>query len=305
MMDQIPLPMPATGLSPEPTKRVQRPMSWHPDSSHLQSHMPQAQPVPHLQPPQQPAPSNAFHLSAQGRWNDQTLPNYQHMSPMPPPYSCQTSPVTFSPLSLPSNDVHSQPYYYVDGQAWSLPHQQVPSYVSPAVDSCSISPALESNMDYSESFPPLFPTANAVTATPDGDGSQDSAASEWRSFVEHGFDKTFPPTPENLPQMQVKPAVHPEEPAPYEPLAESEDDGEILVGMGLYDTPDKHDADPGLNNYRSTLSSLLGGGAPKVPEQAGKGLKLEETWQPPESDDEEDDDDDEKKEKEQDNTAKA
>lgn len=268
-------------------------MSWHPDSSHFQPQPPHAQSLPHLQPPQQPTLSNAYHLSAQGRLNDQTLPGYQHSSPMPPSYSCQTSPVTFSPLSLPSNDIHSQPYYCIDGQAWSLPPQQVPSYVSPAVDSCNISPALESNLDYSESFPPLFPATNAATTMPSADGSQGSAGSEWRSFVEHGFDKRFPPTPENLPQMQVKPAVQSEEPAPYEPLPESEDDGEILVGMGLYDAPDKHEADPGLNNYRSTLSSLLGGGAPKVPEPVGKGLKLEETWQPPESDDEDEDGDEE------------
>ena len=161
-------------------------------------------------------------------------------------------------------------------------------------------------MDSSESFPPLFSAANAATTMPNGDGSQSSAASEWRSFVEHGFDKTFPPTPENVPQMQVKPAVQSEEPAPYEPLAESEDDGEILVGMGLYDTPDKHEADPGLNNYRSTLSSLFGGGAPNVPGQGGKGLKLEETWQPPESDDEDEDEEEVvKDEKEQDNAENA
>lgn len=76
---------------------------------------------------------------------------------------------------------------------------------------------------------------------------------------------------------------------PYEPLDESEDEGEILVGMGLYDAPDKYEADPGLNNYRSSLSSLLGGGAPRLRDSPGKGLKLEETWQPPESDDEEED----------------
>lgn len=282
-MDHIPLPVPATGLSPEPTKRSQRPVSWHPDSSHFQAHQQYGQSLPQPQPPQQPL-ANAYHLSAQGRWNDQTLPNYQQMSPMPASYSCQASPVTFSPLSLPSNDVHSQPCYYVDSQGWSLPQQQVPNYVSPPVDSCSISPALESNMDYAETFPPLFP---ATMANPSTDSSQGSASSEWRSFVEHGFDRTFPPTPENLPQMQLKPAVQMEEPAPYEPLPEPEDDSEILVGMGLYDAPDKQGADPGLSNYRSTVSSLLGG-APKLPE-AGKGLKLEETWQPPESDDEDED----------------
>lgn len=53
-----------------------------------------------------------------------------------------------------------------------------------------------------------------------------------------------------------------------------EDDGKELVGMGLYDAPDPTSAWGGLT------------------EATGKGLKLEETWQPPEADDEEEDDDD-------------
>lgn len=125
-----------------------------------------------------------------------------------------------------------------------------------------------------------------------GDGPRiSSSASDWRDFVEHGFDRTSPPTPENLPQVQhIKTALASEEATPYQQLQESEDEGEVLVGMGLYDAPEKCEADPGLNNYRSTLSSLLGGGAPKLNESPGKGLKLEETWQPPETDDEDEDD---------------
>lgn len=55
-----------------------------------------------------------------------------------------------------------------------------------------------------------------------------------------------------------------------------EDSGKELVGMGLYDLPD------------SSLdwTSPLG-------EATGKGLKLEETWQPPEDEDEDEEDEDE------------
>lgn len=53
-----------------------------------------------------------------------------------------------------------------------------------------------------------------------------------------------------------------------------EDDGKELVGMGLYDAPDP--------------TSAWGGFA----ESTGKGLKLEETWQPPEADDDDDEDED-------------
>jgi hypothetical protein len=51
-------------------------------------------------------------------------------------------------------------------------------------------------------------------------------------------------------------------------VMEEEDDGKELVGMGLYDLPD-------------STSSWNG---------TGKGLKLEETWQPPEDDDDDESD---------------
>ena len=67
---------------------------------------------------------------------------------------------------------------------------------------------------------------------------------------------------------------------------EDEDEGEILIGMGLYDPPDKFDTDPTLETYRNSVAGLLGA-AYKYPEPTGKGLKLEDAWEPPESDDEE------------------
>lgn len=54
-----------------------------------------------------------------------------------------------------------------------------------------------------------------------------------------------------------------------------DDDGEKLVALGLYDAPEPSLSWGALNN-----------------EGTGKGLKLEETWQPPEADDEEEEDDD-------------
>ncbi|KAF2681541.1 hypothetical protein K458DRAFT_243789, partial [Lentithecium fluviatile CBS 122367] len=62
----------------------------------------------------------------------------------------------------------------------------------------------------------------------------------------------------------------------HTPDEEMEDSGKELVGMGLYDIPDL---------------SLEWDSAQVEP--TGKGLKLEETWQPPEEDDNEEDDDDE------------
>lgn len=63
--------------------------------------------------------------------------------------------------------------------------------------------------------------------------------------------------------------------------------------MGLYDTPEPTktlSSDPQLDNYRTLMMSHLLGAGRRV-EPTGKGLKLEETWNPPPSDDEEEDDD--------------
>ncbi|KOS19228.1 hypothetical protein ESCO_000460 [Escovopsis weberi] len=113
---------------------------------------------------------------------------------------------------------------------------------------------------------------------------------DWNGFVMQGYDTTSPPTPDTfltamtttqLPQPAITEAY-------YQTPDEPEDDGEILVGMGLYD--DKREEDPQLNNYRYTVSSLLGTTF-RPQEPRGKGLKLEETWEPPKSDDEEEEED--------------
>lgn len=81
--------------------------------------------------------------------------------------------------------------------------------------------------------------------------------------------------------------VSSEDSIPYQPLDDSEEEGEILIGMGLYDAPDKADEDPELDNYRTSASHLLG-----TTYRRGQGLKLEEAWEPPATDDEEDEEDD-------------
>lgn len=110
---------------------------------------------------------------------------------------------------------------------------------------------------------------------------------EWESFVAHGFDRcTAPPTPEDFVQApRAEPRLQSEESIPYQPLESDEEEGEILYGMGLYDTPEKPDIDTQLGYHRSTISSLLGN-AYTYPEPTGKGLKLEDAWEPPASDDE-------------------
>lgn len=71
-----------------------------------------------------------------------------------------------------------------------------------------------------------------------------------------------------------RPSSHEDDPDEDE---EMEDSGKELVGMGLYDLPE-----PSLSWNSSSLV-----------EGTGKGLKLEETWQPPEEDEEDEDEEDE------------
>jgi hypothetical protein len=122
---------------------------------------------------------------------------------------------------------------------------------------------------------------------------------DWENFATNGFDDvTAPPTPNDfLPIQQPDPSFEADESIPYHSLEDSDEPGEVLVGMGLYDAPEKSPAsDPHLDNYRSSImSQLLGPGyrKPETPVATGKGLKLEETWNPPPSDDGEDEDGDE------------
>lgn len=260
-----------------PQTRSSRPVSWHP-SSYPQYQMPMS--APYQQQYTQDLATQYPFPSAMD--NDMSSAYHQpHFSPVPA-FSCSTSPnASFSPLSLPYNNFDSTPYLPVEG--WNLPRQQVPSYVS-----------ANAAVGGTEPFP-------ALTA----DFAPDSTAAAWATFASQGFNSTSPPTPENLPQsQQPQPAVTSEESIPYQALDDPEDDGEILVGMGLYDAPEKVEDDPSLSHSRSAISSLFGSSY-RPTEGTGKGLKLEEAWQPPESDDDEDEDDDADSDEVEDSTTPA
>ncbi|KAL4726079.1 hypothetical protein ACLX1H_006756 [Fusarium chlamydosporum] len=197
--------------------------------------------------------------------------NYPHYSPMMGSTSCGTSPLAFSHLSLPYQPADNMAYNPYQGTVMS---QHSPS-ASSVLDARSM------------------PATSAPVDTTYNNGW------DWNTFIMHGFGSTTPPTPESLPQSHLSQPVVSED-IQYQPLEDaSEEEGEILVGMGLYDAPEKFNEDPQLNNYRSTVSSLLGSSF-RSHEPSGKGLKLEETWEPPKSDDEEDEDDEEEEEEDKD-----
>ncbi|KAF6843810.1 hypothetical protein CMUS01_01729 [Colletotrichum musicola] len=247
---------------PEYTARPSRPLSWHPSTfQHQQHKLPVQQ---HLSQYPFPSASSAYH-------DCDSFPAYQQFPPTPAAYSCNTSPtVSFSPLSIPFGAYDGSAYLPVEG--WNVPQQAPPAYVSSETAGYA-----------SEPFPALSTTLPDLTPS--------STSTSWNAYPMNGFPSTSPPTPETLPQaQQAQPIVPNEDTIPFQPLDEPEEEGEILIGMGLYDAPDKYDNDPQLDASRSAMSSLLGGYVAR--EGTGKGLKLEESWQPPESDDEDTNDED-------------
>ncbi|KEY69805.1 hypothetical protein S7711_03781 [Stachybotrys chartarum IBT 7711] len=269
MMNEVQLPgqQPAMdyvsmGLGQEshnqPSARTARPVSWHP-STHLQPRLYSYQQT------QYPLSTPSMHTENQDMFSQ------PHFSPMMASYSNNTSPCsTFSPLPLPTSHGADVSHYF--------------SADRPDMDQRSLSlfAGVPDNQGFVEAFPAFDNTMN------DNGSSQ---TLDWNAFVMHGFNNTSPPTPESfLPVQQAQPVLSDQSTA-RATMDDQEDDGEILVGMGLYDQPEKYEEDPHLNNYRSTVSSLLGSGfRPREPQ--GKGLKLEETWEPPKSEDEEEDDED-------------
>lgn len=250
--------MPEYGTQPRPS----RPLSWHPSTFQLQQ--------PNMTVPQHMA-QYPFPPTTSAYQESDSYYAYQKFPPTPAAYSCNTSPVaSFSPLSLPFGTYDTTAYLPVEG--WNIPQQAPPAYVSSEL------------AGYAEPFPSLPTTLPDLTPS--------STSTHWSSYAMDGFTSTSPPTPETLPlAQQPQPIVPNEDTIPYQPLDEPEEEGEILVGMGLYDAPDKYEDDPQLDASRSAMSSLLG--MPCRPQEGtGKGLKLEESWQPPESDDEDADEED-------------
>jgi hypothetical protein len=236
-----------------------RPVSWH-ASSQLA--------------PQASHPSHAYPLSGYGF--NSTFNTHEQLSTQAV-YSGYTTPAsTFSPLSQPFTDYRQSSYQFTEDSFFP------------------------NNLDTTcNGYPPYHTSIAAEQADSHCFSSSDNmdptmySHFDWDNFATNGFDAaSAPPTPEYfLPIQQPDPTFEAEESIPYQPL-EDDEPGEVLVGMGLYDTPEKvPDSDPHLDNYRALMmSQLLGTPYKKIepPVSTGKGLKLEETWNPPTSDDEED-----------------
>ncbi|KAJ9148343.1 hypothetical protein NKR23_g5102 [Pleurostoma richardsiae] len=238
---------------PTSSKKSARPLSWHPSS-----YMPQ----PQLQSHQSPTPQYPFPAYESEFFQSHQFP------PTPAVYSGYTSPsVAFSPLSLPYSGYDASQYF--PSGSWSV---SAPQATTPSLVTTSSADSALCNFDSIEPLDYGVPTY--VSAT-------------WNATTPGALSHfTAPPTPENFPlPQQSQPAISAEESIPYLPLEnDDESGGEVLVGMGLYDSPEKD-----VDLFRSTVSQLLGSPYPKP---TGKGLKLEDAWEPPAMVDDEDDDED-------------
>jgi hypothetical protein len=199
----------------------------------------------------------------------------------PAVYSGYASPAsTFSPLSQPFTDYRQQAFQYTNDSFFPNTYDTGSNNYNFYQPPEATQQVETNNFSTSESMDPTM-----------------YSHFEWDNFAANGFNSTTaPPTPENfLPIQQPDPSFEAEEEIPYHSLEDPEP-GEVLVGMGLYDAPEKSPAfDPSLDEYRALMmSQLLGTPYRKneLPAATGKGLKLEETWNPPPSDDGEDDDED-------------
>lgn len=273
MLEQPYLPTPGPEVYAnsyyEPIKRAARPVSWHPSSQLPQAHLQQFQQQYSMptQESQYPFPS-CFDY-------DTYAPT--QMPPTPAAYSAYNSPVSFSPLVLPSYTTYELPQQQsYNSPCWSM--SAAPVATSMPGMTQAPTPAFTTAASYTPSCPPSFVEAEAETAY---------SPVSWTNIPATGYSQnvTAPPTPEEPAKIQqADPVVVKHEAVSYltpdEVKVEDEEEGDILIGLGLYDPPEK------------LHSGLLGASF----EPTGKGLKLEDAWEPPVEEEEEDDDDAESEE---------
>ncbi|KAK8041376.1 hypothetical protein PG994_014383 [Apiospora phragmitis] len=251
-LQQMQMAEPSYESYQEPTKRSGRPVSWHPSTQFQQLQMAMYQQYP----PQQLDYSQYMMPTPTQYTEADIYAAYQQLPSTPAIYSGHTSPVaTLSPVSLP---------YTTNAQ---------------------------------EPVPPQYVAAADTWATPAHFDAVPYGSSYGSSHESTPPQGTIPPPhrPRQRPFSQLldqNPQCRLRELSLYQAEEEPEEEGEILIGMGLYDTPDKSDMDPQLDHYRTSTSNLLGSTYRK-----GAGLKLEEAWGPPKED--EDDEEDAESEEEE------
>ena len=168
-------------------------------------------------------------------------------------------------------------YFSLDGSSVSYQQQPMPynQYNSTGLSlDTTYQSALPFGPQYYMQYPSM-PLAQASSTTSAIGYPTQAWAESLRPFPTH----TAPPSPDFLP-IQNPMDVWDGSLGPVNPLPRKQ--SKELVGMGLYDQPDRTSFSMGSINESYV-------GSYGIDPQQGKGLKLEETWEPPEEDKESDD----------------
>ena len=257
------------------------------------------------------------------RATTQTIPRqrtslYQQCLQVPEATDCSTRPFswhpsTFSANQQPSscNSQFSQRASYKSYSAYGLdgnttPNSQVGVQVygglsSPWHYGDGVNSLYEPSQDYQINNPrsmsminttnDYFDQTNSLYTSPLEQVSESYpifspvpyAPSTWTSSLSTFSNQTAPATPELLPNQEI--LVAPQNDT-LEQASLPKKESKELIGMGLYDGPDRNSW-----SFDSMLGEPTTLFASQQPESTGKGLKLEETWEPPEEEDDSDDDD--------------
>ncbi|MCJ1247359.1 hypothetical protein MMC30_004573 [Trapelia coarctata] len=236
-----------------------RPVSWHPSSMGLN----------------RPAHRTSTHETSR-----QSMAAYQTMAVNGLP-----TPMTQPDLN---NDLPVDPFFSLDNS--NIPYQQ-PAMAQQAYTSAGLS----LDTTYQSCFPlghAALPQYTTVPASSDYStySPMNFATQSWAESLSAFPSYTAPPTPDYLPMQHPADIWQGVETTEKPALAKSQ--SKELVGMGLYDTPDRTSF-----SLDSLADSRTGRpGAYPHHESLGKGLKLEETWQPPEDEEDEEEEDEEEEE---------
>ena len=223
-----------------------RPMSWHPSAHSLQH------------------PGFSIQHSF----------NHPRYSAMTDQQSLATEELA-TPVIPPNMENSFVPAYVgADGSYGMYPSSLMDVY-SEHSEGFNLDTTYDSCLDFSAHAKPQLPSYDEYQPPP----PPPCATQTWTDFLSHFPSYTSPPTPEFLPIQ------HPtdgwtessEEPVRSQPVRKQSVE---LVGMGLYDSPSHGAVEVGMNGL---LQHGLEEGSQRA--SLGKGLKLEETWQPPDEDD--------------------
>jgi hypothetical protein len=201
-------------------------------------------------------------------WQEQPLPTYQTVS-----YNGMPTPMVQPDLS---NDIPIDSFYNLNDYA--IPCQQTDGPTSEPMYLCSSGNGATAMYQQSQAYPNLYPYqfTNAYVPT---SMDQMNPTQNWLNNQPPTLSYTAPPTPDFLPIQFPASGAASDVDIPPLPTKENKE----LRSLGLYDAPEQDN------------SSWLGGnaGMDLLQAKTGKGLKLEETWEPPEESEEEEEEEEE------------